>query len=196
MSMDIQSRATIPAQAATALMLGLSLTSLGWAQGKDAKNYPDRPIHIVVPASPGGINDILARLIGQKLSDRFRQPVVVENKPGAGTIIATEFVARARPDGYTLLMSPMASMAINPAIYPKLPYTPLRDFVPISLVASYPYILAVNASAPIRTVRELTDYTRANPSKANAGCAAATLQLLTEISSSGPVRRYNASSTR
>jgi tripartite-type tricarboxylate transporter receptor subunit TctC len=181
MSMDIQSRATIPAQAATALMLGLSLASPGWAQGKDSKNYPDRSIHIVVPASPGGINDILARLIGQKLNERFRQPVVVENKPGASTIIATEFVARARPDGYTLLMSPMASMAINPAIYPKLPYTPQRDFVPISLVASYPYILAVNASAPIRTVRELTDYTRANPSKANAGCAAATMQLLTEM---------------
>jgi len=75
----------------------------------------------------------------------------------------------------------MASMAINPAIYPKLPYTPQRDFVPISLVASYPYILAVKRSAPIRTVRELTDYTRANPSKANAGCAAATMQLLTEM---------------
>ena len=179
--MDIQSRGKISAQAATAFMLGLPLASLGWAQGGDAKNYPDRSIRIVVPASPGGINDILARLIGQKLNDRFRQPVVVENKPGAGTIIATEFVARAPPDGHTLLMSPMASMAINPAIYPKLPYAPLRDFVPISLVASYPYILAVNASAPIRTVRELIDYTRANPSKANVGGAAATHQLLTEM---------------
>src|SRR5882672_5641900 len=98
MSMEIQSRATIPTQAATALMLSLSLASPGWAQGKESKNYPDRSIHIVVPASPGGINDILARLIGQKLNERFRQPVVVENKPGASTIIATEFVARARPD--------------------------------------------------------------------------------------------------
>jgi tripartite-type tricarboxylate transporter receptor subunit TctC len=163
---------------AAALVLGLSCPSL--AQSPDTQNYPSQPIHIVVAASPGGVNDILARLIGQKLTERWGQPVVVENKPGAGTILGTEFAARARPDGYTLLSAPMASLAVNPAVYPKLSYAP-RDFVPISLTAAYPYFLAVSNAAPVRTVGELVDFTKANPAKANAGGASVTFQLAIEM---------------
>jgi tripartite-type tricarboxylate transporter receptor subunit TctC len=134
----------------------------------------------VVAASPGGVNDILARLVGQKLTERWGQPVVVENKPGAGTILGTEYAARARPDGYTLLSAPMASLAVNPAVYPKLSYAP-RDFVPISLTAAYPYFLAVSNAAPVRTVGELVAYTKANPAKANAGGASVTFQLAIEM---------------
>src|SRR5712691_10815522 len=161
---------------AAALVVSLSSLSPAHAQSEDAKTYPGKAIHIVVAASPGGVNDILARLVGQKLTESFGQPVVVENKPGAATILGTEYVARARPDGYTLLSSPMASLAVNPAVYPKLSYAP-RDFVPISLSAAYPYFLAVSNAAPVRTVRELVDYTKANPGKANAGGASVTFQL-------------------
>jgi tripartite-type tricarboxylate transporter receptor subunit TctC len=163
---------------AAALVLGLSCPSL--AQSPDIQGYPSQPIHIVVAASPGGVNDILARLVGQKLTERWGQPVVVENKPGAGTILGTEYAARARPDGYTLLSAPMASLAVNPAIYPKLSYAP-RDFVPISLTAAYPYFLAVSNAAPVRTVGELVAYTTANPAKANAGGASVTFQLAVEM---------------
>jgi tripartite-type tricarboxylate transporter receptor subunit TctC len=163
---------------AAAIVLGLSCPSL--AQSPDIQSYPSQPIHIVVAASPGGVNDILARLVGQKLTERWGQPVVVENKPGAGTILGTEFAARARADGYTLLSAPMASLAVNPAVYPKLSYAP-GDFVPISLTAAYPYFLAVSNAAPVRTVRELVDYTKANPAKANAGGASVTFQLAIEM---------------
>src|SRR3954470_16612145 len=163
---------------AAALVLGLCGPSV--AQSPDAHSYPSQPIHIVVAASPGGVNDILARLVGKKLTERWGQPVVVENKPGAGTIVGTEYAARARPDGYTLLSAPMASLAVNPAVYPKLSYA-ARDFVPISLTAAYPYFLAVSNAAPVRTVRELVDYTKANPAKANAGGASVTFQLAVEM---------------
>ena len=163
---------------AAALVLGLSCPSL--AQSPDTQSYPSQPIHIVVAASPGGVNDILARLVGQKLTERWGQPVVVENKPGAGTILGTEYAARARPDGYTLLSAPMASLAVNPAVYPKLSYAP-RDFVPISLTAAYPYFLAVSNAAPVRTVGELVAHTKANPAKANAGGASVTFQLAIEM---------------
>ncbi len=156
--------------------------SLAQAQSsEDARTYPSQAIRIVVPASPGGVNDILARLVGQKLSDSFKRPVVVENKPGAATIVGTDYVAHARPDGYTLLSAPMASIAISPAVYPTLSYAPQRDFIPISLIASYPYLLAVTNSTPIRTVRELIDYTKANPTQANAGGVGASFQLATEM---------------
>ncbi|HEX9463750.1 MAG TPA: tripartite tricarboxylate transporter substrate binding protein [Alphaproteobacteria bacterium] len=151
------------------------------AQSDDVRGYPSRPIHIVVPASAGGANDVLARLVGQKMAETFGQPVVVDNKPGAQTILGTEYVARATPNGYTLLAGPMASMAVNPAVYAKLSYSPQRDFVPVSLVASYPLILAINKGAPIRTVRDLAAYAKANPSKVNAGGSSATFQLATEL---------------
>src|SRR5229473_2278186 len=99
---------------ALVFVLALSAAAPAHAQTEDAKTFPSKPIHIVVAASPGGVNDILARLVGQKLTETFRQPVVVENKPGAATILGTEYVARARPDGYTLLSSPITPRPIPP----------------------------------------------------------------------------------
>ena len=114
------------------------------AQGDPAGSYPAKPIRIVVGFGPGGGNDIFARLIGQKLSERLGQPVLVENKPGAGAIIATEYVAKAAPDGYTLLVGATGAMTINPAVYSKLSYDTVRDFAPISMIASFPLLLTVN----------------------------------------------------
>jgi tripartite-type tricarboxylate transporter receptor subunit TctC len=151
------------------------------AQSDPAISYPGKPIRIVVGFGPGGGNDIFARLIGQKLSERLGQPVLVENKPGAGAIIATEYVARAVPDGYTLLVGATGAMTINPAVYTKLSYDTVRDFAPISMIASFPLLLTVNSAAPARTVAELVAYAKANPAKANYASSSAAFQLATEL---------------
>lgn len=151
------------------------------AQGDPAQSYPARPIRIIVGFGPGGGNDIIARLIGQKLTERLGQAVVVENKPGAGAMIATEYVARAAPDGHTLLLGATGAMTINPAVYSKLSYDTVRDFTPISLIASFPLLLCVNAAAPVRSVAELVAYTKENPAKANYASSSAAFQLATEL---------------
>src|SRR5437016_11525798 len=141
------------------VLVGLAAGAVGaseaLAQGDAAQGYPAKPIRIIVGFGPGGGNDIFARLIGQKLGERLGQPVLVENKPGAGAVIATEYVAKAAPDGYTLLLGATGAMAINPAVYSKLSYDTVRDFAPISMIASFPLLLTVNAAAPARTVAEL-----------------------------------------
>jgi len=109
------------------------------------------------------------------------QPVIVENKPGAQSIVAAEYVAKAAPDGYTLLMGASGPIAMNPATYSKLPYSPLRDFVPISMIGSFPLIMVVNPALPIRSVKELVDYAKAHPDKANYGASAAPFQLASEL---------------
>jgi tripartite-type tricarboxylate transporter receptor subunit TctC len=161
------------------MALGLAVASSAYAQADD--RFPSKTIRIVVPAAPGGVNDVLARLVAEKMRESFGQSVVIENKPGAATIVGAEAVARAEPDGYTLLSAPMATMAINPAVYTKLSYSPSKDFVPVSNMAAYPYVLSVNKNVPVRSVSELVEYTKANPAKANAGGASATFQLLTEL---------------
>src|SRR5882672_3812173 len=127
------------------------------------ENYPGKPIRIVVGYSAGGGNDIIVRVMAPRMSEALGQPVIVDNKPGAQSIIAAEFVAKSAPDGYTLLMGPSGPMTINPATYSKLPYSPLRDFAPISMIGSFPLIVAVNPQLPVRSVRELIDYAKANP---------------------------------
>jgi Uncharacterized protein conserved in bacteria len=112
------------------------------AQENPAK-YPTRAIHIIVGFTAGGGNDIIARIIGQKLSESLGQPVVIENKPGGGSIVATEYVAKSAADGYTLLIGASGAMAVNPAVYSKLPYDPIRDFTPVSELGSFPLILVV-----------------------------------------------------
>ncbi len=146
-----------------------------------AQGYPQKPVHIVIGQAAGGGMDILARLLAQKMSEDFGQPIVVENKTGATGIIGTDFVAKAQPDGYTLLMGPIGNMVFNPIMYSKLPYSPVRDFVPISIVATFPLILVVNASLPVRTVQELVAYIRANPSKANYSGSGSAFQLAAEL---------------
>src|SRR5467141_3007243 len=149
------------------------------AAQEDPSKYPTRPIHIIVGFTAGGGNDIIARIFGQKLSESLGQPVIVENKPGGGAIVATEYVAKSAPDGYTLLVG-ASGMAINPAVYAKLPYDSVRDFVAVSELASFPLILIVNPSSPIKSVAELVAYAKANPDKANYSSSSAAFQLVTE----------------
>jgi tripartite-type tricarboxylate transporter receptor subunit TctC len=148
---------------------------------EDPSKYPSRPIHIVVGFTPGGGNDILARIVGQKLSESLGQPVVIDNKPGGGAIVATEYVAKSPPDGYTLLVGASGAMTINPAVYTKLPYDPIQDFVPLSEIGSFPLILVVNASSPFKSVADLVAYAKANPDKTNYSSASTAFQVATEL---------------
>jgi len=145
-----------------------------------AQEYPARPIHIIVGFAAGGGNDIIARVFGQKLSESVGQPVIVENKPGGGAIVATDYVAKSPPDGYTLLMS-ASGISINPAVYDKLPYDAVNDFVAVSELASFPLIMIVSANSPIKSVAELVAYAKANPDKTNYGSSSASFQLVTEL---------------
>jgi tripartite-type tricarboxylate transporter receptor subunit TctC len=147
---------------------------------EDPSKYPARAIHIIVGFAAGGGNDIIARIFGQKLSESFGQPVIVENKPGGGAIVATEYVAKSVHDGYTLLMS-ASGISINPAVYAKLPYDAVKDFVAVSELGSFPLIMVVNASSPIKTVAELVAYAKANPDKMNYASSSASFQLVTEL---------------
>jgi tripartite-type tricarboxylate transporter receptor subunit TctC len=158
----------------------LALTA-GTALAQDAAaKYPTRPIHIIVGFAAGGGNDVIARIYGQKLSEDLGQPVIVENKPGAGAIVATEYVSKAAPDGYTLLIG-ASGMAINQSLYSRLPYDSVRDFVAISELASFPLLLVVNANSPIKSVAELVAYAKANADKMNYASSSATFQLVTEL---------------
>jgi tripartite-type tricarboxylate transporter receptor subunit TctC len=134
-----------------------------------AQTYPDKPVRLIVPLSAGSAVDTLARIPAQKLAELWGQQVVVDNRVGANGIIGTEAAAKAAPDGYTLLLTNDAALATSPALYPKLPYDPLRDFAPISLAASIPVILVAHVSQPFTTVKELIDYAKANPGKLHYG---------------------------
>ena len=135
-------------------------------QSAYAETYPDKPIRLVVPLSPGGTTDILARLMGQRLGDALGQAVVVDNRPGAGGNIGNELVAHALPDGYTLLMT-APPLVINPGLYKKIGYHPINDYAPIMLVASVPVVLAVNPAVPAKNVKELIALAKASPSRLN-----------------------------
>jgi tripartite-type tricarboxylate transporter receptor subunit TctC len=160
------------------VLVGLALALPG--REATAQDYPTRPIRIIVGFTAGGGNDILARLVGQKLSESLGQPVVIENKPGAGAIIGTEYVKGQPADGYTLLMGASGAMTINPAVYTRLPYNTQRDFTPISMVAAFP-LIAVTGPAGPKTLAELIAYAKANPDKANYASSSAAFQLATEL---------------
>jgi len=130
--------------------------------------YPERQVRIVLPYAAGGGGDVLTRLIGGALSELWKQPVITDNRPGAGATIGTDMVAKAPPDGYTLLMT-ASTMAISPVAYPHLPYDVLKDFAPITLVAQSPYILATNPKLPVQSVSELLALARKEPGKLNYG---------------------------
>jgi tripartite-type tricarboxylate transporter receptor subunit TctC len=163
----------------TACLGWLTLAAPALAQ-EDASKYPSRAIHLIVGFAAGGGNDIIARVFGQKLSESLGQPVIVENKPGGGAIVATEYVAKSQPDGYTLLMS-ASGISINPAVYAKLPYDAINDFVAVSELGSFPLIMIVNASSPIKSAAELVTYAKANPDKMNYASSSASFQLVTEL---------------
>ena len=135
-----------------------------------AQAYPSRPVRIIVGFAAGGPADVIARLIGQSLSERLGQPIIVENRPGAAGNIGTEIGVRAPPDGYTLLMA-LSVNAINAAVYEKLPFNFIRDAAPVASIASIPLIMEVNPSVPVKTVPEFIAYAKANPGKINMASA-------------------------
>jgi tripartite-type tricarboxylate transporter receptor subunit TctC len=129
--------------------------------------YPNRPIRLVVPYPPGALTDLLARAIGERLAAGLGQPVVVENRPGAGTLVGAEQVAKSAPDGYTLLMATSTTLGISPMLYPKSPIDPVRDFQPIAQVGSVNFFLIAHPSFPAKTAREMIDAIKASPGKYN-----------------------------
>ena len=163
----------------TRLAIALGLTAA--AVAAPAQTWPEKPIRVLVGYAAGGGNDIIARIVAQKLGENLGQPVVIENKPGAASIIAADLVAKAAPDGYTILMGPSGPIVFNPALYAKLPYSPQKDFAPIGLIGAFPLMLVVNASGPIKSVKDLVDAAQASPDKANYGSSAASFQFASEL---------------
>jgi tripartite-type tricarboxylate transporter receptor subunit TctC len=143
--------------------------------------YPSKPIRILVGYAAGGGNDIIVRVMQPDMQKGLGQPVIIENKPGAQSIIAAELAARAPADGYTLFMGPSGPMTINPATYAKLSYSPTRDFAPISMICEFPLIVTVDAKLPVRSVKELVAYAKANPGKSNYASSAGIFQITTEL---------------
>ena len=138
-------------------LLGLATTSV------QAQNYPNKPIRLIVPFPPGGGNDVIARLIAQKLSDRFGQQVVVDNKAGANGIVGLQALMQSPADGYTLAVAAAGPMAVNPSLYDKLPYDPTKDFSPITNLVNYPLLLVVHPSVPAKTTLDLVNLAKAKP---------------------------------
>lgn len=134
-----------------------------------AQSYPAKAIRFIVPFPPGGGNDILARDLGQSVSESLGVPVVIDNKPGASTIIGTELAAKAPPDGYTIFMGNNSTLTINPNLYQKLPYDPVKDFSPVSLLATAPFLLLAHPSVPVRSVKDLIALAKARPRQLNFG---------------------------
>jgi tripartite-type tricarboxylate transporter receptor subunit TctC len=148
----------------TFLVLASEIAAGGMALAQ-TNIYPRKPIRIVVPYAPGGPADILSRLIGLRLNEAWKQPVIVDNRPGGNTIIGAELVAKAQPDGYTLLVTYVGTLAINPSLYEKLPYDPPRDFAPITMIATLPLILVVTPSLPVNSVKDLIALAKSQPGK-------------------------------
>jgi tripartite-type tricarboxylate transporter receptor subunit TctC len=167
----------VTAAACAAALFSQALPDRAFAQGA----FPNKPIHIIVGFAAGGGNDVIARIVAQKMTEHYGQPVLVENRTGAGGIIATEYVQRAAADGYTILTGPMGIMGVNPAVYSKLAYDPLKDFVAVSEIASFPLIMLVNPGSNIHSIKELVEYAKAHPDKANYAAPATTFQLTMEL---------------
>ncbi|MFN7752911.1 MAG: tripartite tricarboxylate transporter substrate binding protein [Pseudomonadota bacterium] len=172
MSIQVRSFACVAGRAPTAVMRGVAgLVMLGALASPPVlaqPAWPAKPVRLVLPFPPGGGTDILGRTIGQRLSDALGQPVLTDNRPGAGGNLGAEIVARSAPDGYTfVLVAP--GLVISPSLYPKLGFDPFRDFTPVSLVAVIPNLLVVHPSVPVHSVKELVAYARANPGRINYG---------------------------
>ena len=152
-----------------AVVLAAACAVFALASAANAQPYPTKTVRLVVPFPPGGSLDFAGRLIAQKLTEAWGQPVVVENKPGAGGNIGADMVAKSAPDGYTILLGALSTHAVNPSLYAKMPYDAVKDFAPITLVAVTPNVLVVNASSPVQNVKEFIAYTKANPGKLSFG---------------------------
>ena len=156
------------------LRSGLSLLAC-WAScivlQSYAETYPARPIRFIVPFAPGGGGDVVGRIIGQRMSERLGKSLVIDNRGGAGGTLGVDIAAKAAPDGYTLLLGNVGPIALSPSIYSKLPYDPVRDFAPVTMIASFPNILVSNPALPFKTVQELVAYAKSRPGKLNFGSA-------------------------
>lgn len=161
----------------------VAATLLSWVALAHAQTYPRKPVRFIIPFAAGGGNDIVSRVICAQLTEALGQQVIPDNRAGAGGVIGTELLARAAPDGYTLGMSSTSTLAINPALMKKLPYDPVRDFAPVTLVVSNAYILVVHPSVPARTMQELVALARAKPGTMNFPSAGngSTLHLAGEM---------------
>ena len=150
-----------------ALLLALAAPVL--AAPAFADDYPSRPIRLIVPYAPGGGADSVARIVAKRVSESIGQPIVIENRGGAGSIVGTDMVAKAAPDGYTLLLGQSGPISINPAVYKTLPYDPVKDFAPITMTTAYPYILVVNSELPAKTLQEFVALAKSKPGAMNYG---------------------------
>src|SRR6185295_8171782 len=159
-------RATLPRFA-----LGFALLAAVAAAPAAAQNYPNKPIRILIAQAPGSATDVISRVVGNRLSEGLGQPVIIEARPGAGGALGTEAAARSAADGYTLFMANNSTHGSNPALYEKLPYDAVKDFAPISMVASVPYVLIVNPSMPVKNVDELIAMAKSQPGKINYASA-------------------------
>ena len=146
-----------------ALAFAVLATAAAWAQ----EGYPSKPVRVIVPFAAGGVADLLPRIVGEKLAQKWGQPVVVENKVGAAGNIGMAEGARAAPDGYTLLLAPTGNLTVNPTLFPNLPFDTQRDLAPVTLLAQSPNVLVVHPSVPAKSFKELVAYAKANPDKLN-----------------------------
>jgi tripartite-type tricarboxylate transporter receptor subunit TctC len=163
--------------ACVAAALVLAVAGEARAQGA----YPNRVIRFVVGFAAGGGNDIFARLVVQKFQEQTGATTIIENKPGAGGRISSEYVAHQPPDGYTVLVAATGQMSISAAIYPKLPYHPTKSFIPLNMIASFPLVLVVPANSPIKSVKELVAWAKAHPDKSNYGTSAPPFTIASEL---------------
>jgi tripartite-type tricarboxylate transporter receptor subunit TctC len=170
--------------------LALALASLAFASAvsqtndtAQAADYPSRPIHLIVPYAAGGAADSIARIIAKRVGNAIGQPIVVENRGGGGSIVGTEFVKKAEPDGYTLLLGQSGPISINPAVYKALPYDPVKDFAPISMTTTYPYVMVVNPALGVKTLKEFVALAKSRPGALNYGTTGvgAANHLVTEL---------------
>jgi len=141
--------------------------ALACTGGAMAQAYPTKPIRIIVPFAPGGTSDVLARLLSPKLQESLGQPVVVENKPGASGNIGADFVAKAAPDGHTIVLMDVGNLTISPSVNPNLPFDIIKDFAPVTIISYSPHLLVVNPAVPVNSVQELIKYAKQNPGKLN-----------------------------
>src|SRR6478735_6846771 len=160
-------RRTVRLAVALLAWAGVISASQEDARAAQPANYPSKPIRVVAPFTPGGGSDLVARIVAQRLTDAFRQPCIVENRAGAGGRVGTEYVARATPDGYTLLLTGSGSVIFASALYDKLPYDAQRDLAPVTTVASSSLVLVVHPAVPVQSVRQLVALARAQPGRLN-----------------------------
>jgi tripartite-type tricarboxylate transporter receptor subunit TctC len=177
--MQTRSKRLAPAFASVVLAFAVTLAN----PAAQATDYPSRPIHLIVPYAAGGAADSIARILAKRISTAIGQTIVVENRGGGGSIVGTEFVNKAEPDGYTLLLGQSGPISINPAVYKTLPYDPVKDFAPISLTTTYPYVMVVNPALGVKTLKEFVGLAKSKPGALNYGTTGvgAANHLVTEL---------------